>query len=121
VTLRLVVRNDLSGIAAQNLPPDDIGLQFAESVAATAARLDTIIMILPIAGFTWRMANTERNRGSPKTGRDRRRRNAGSAQADGDAGMLGGIQPTQQIHLKGSRHLHAALRGHSGVDVDEER
>ena len=35
------------------------------------------------------------------------------------AGMVSGIQPTQQIHLEGSRHLHAALRGHPGVDVYE--
>ena len=94
-------------------------LQLAENVAATAAGLYAIIMFMPIPGVTWRMASRDAGRGSPRTGRDRREV-FGSAQADGDAGVLGGIQPTQQIHLKGSRHLHAALRGHPGVDVDEK-
>ena len=50
-----------SGIAAQNLPLDDVGLRLAESVAAVAAGLYAIIiMFLPIAGVTWRIANTER-------------------------------------------------------------
>ena len=68
--------------------------------------------------WRWRARNADR--GSPERPGPPPA-NVGSAQADGDAGMLGGIQPTQQIHLRGSRHLHAALRGRPGVDVDEER